>query len=121
MDNFDYEILNRQIVKCYSRIEKPVWTEKEYILFFRCFFKHYERYRGRQHYRLSNDNLFNIMCELPFEYKSSDGGRDLFSEDYTQKNGLIERYFKTRFAAGCDYSIFHFMSVRGYRLYELYR
>ncbi len=109
MNKFDYEILKRQIIKCYSELKDPVWAAEDYFIVIKCFLMNYEKHKRRQHYRLSNYNLLRVMDALA----------DFSPEDYIS-GGMIERYFKTTFNPGCDYSIFHFLSVREFRFYESY-
>lgn len=124
MYKFDFDILERQILKQYRALNSRVWSVNDYFIVIKYFIIAYKKNTGREHKHLSNDNLLDIMCKLPYadnEYSSGYkcGYVDFFPDDYIN-GGMIDKYFKTKFKSGCDYSIYHFLSdgVRAIKYYE---
>lgn len=119
MYKFDYEILKRQIInKCFCELKKPAWSAEEYYTVIKYFLVSYERFTGRQHYRLSNNNLLRIMELLPYADNENGITEEYAPQDYFL---MIDKYFMTNFKSGCDRSIYHFLSdnVRLNRFYEV--
>ncbi len=124
MYKFDYEILERQISKVYYLYgyKGGAWSVNDYFIVIKYFISEYEKKTGRTHKRLSNENLDNIMCALPYAENNYNCGNKPGYIDYSPGDyiSMIDRYFKTKYKKGCDYSIYHFMSdgVRAIKYYE---
>lgn len=119
---YDLALLEEQVEKAYSaaKPETPLFFIHETLEILTSFFHGYHAKSGEQHPRISDKSMLDIVCRLP-SCTDAEGKDGLLCTDYYES--IIEQYFKTNFADGCDYRISHFMTdpIRANRLYEVQR
>lgn len=131
MDALDFEMLDRRITLAYRRTN-GVYSLETNKQIFHYFFKTYNLITGSYHPMPSLRQIEEIMEKLPFidipieEMPFFDPEEDYADDSYSicvdagDYPAMIDQYFSTRFAHGCDYRIVHFMQakIRYYRYLE---
>ena len=88
-----------------------VFSLEDTLLVFDMYFTEYERHMSRQHPFLKTEQLADIIERLHYcegTYRAFPSYRaDYLPADYET---IIRAHFRTKYAAGCDYNINHFMS-----------
>lgn len=118
----DFTIVKRQIILEYVKLygsdrygEK--WSLEDCIDVFRYYYRQYEAIFHKEHPRLKNKTIREIIEKLPYTVDEFNRSIDLEPDFYPT---LIDAYFDQDFGPDCDYSIQHFMSgmIRTLRYYE---
>lgn len=118
----DFTIVKRQIILEYVKLYGSdrygeEWSLEDCIDVFRYYYRQYEAIFHKDHPRLKNKTIREIIEKLPYTTDELDRDIDLDPDMYPT---LINSYFDQDFGPGCDYSIQHFMSgmIRALRYYE---
>lgn len=114
--SFDFDVVCEQIRQAYEEMEDYPYSEKEVETIFKTYFKYYRKYRGREHPKLSTENIRQIMNKLPYIDENHGCTQDIEASQYEQ---LISKHFRTKYE-DCDYNINHFVSgrIRDLRFFE---
>ncbi len=118
----DFTIVKRQIILEYVKLYGSdrygeEWSLEDCIDVFRYYYRQYEAIFHREHPKLRNKTIREIIEKLPYTIDELDRDIDLDPDMYPT---LIDSYFNQDFGPDCDYSIQHFMSgmIRALRYYE---
>ena len=118
-----FTIVKRQIILEYVKLYGndrygETWSLEDCLDVFRYFYGQYLDIFEREHPRLKNKTIRDIIERFPYIEDENYIGRDyeLYPDEYPT---LIDAYFEQDFP-DCDYSIAHFMSgrIRLLRFYE---
>ena len=117
----DFSIVTRQVIREYLHIygsDRPdkTWSLDACLNIFRYYYIKYRQTFRRDHPKLSNKTINDIISRFPYFTDSFEGTAELEPEEYPL---MIDAYFKQHFDK-CDYSIAHFMAggIRALRFYE---
>ena len=104
----DFNIVKHQILKVYHR-DSSTWINAgwRYIDLVRVFERFYGMYFMRMrrcHPALRTDTIRRVMELL------IDDGCIRYKPGFYLEGDIFEKYFESKFEAGCDYSIVHFSS-----------
>ena len=116
-DSFNEDVLIRQIravCKNGNVNGSMIYPLDSYVDVFMYFIQKYRRVKGYPHPRMTKETIKWICSNLWTDLE----GNDYLPEQYPE---LIDRFFDTKFADGCNYSMRFFMSgkIRHNRLQEI--
>lgn len=98
----NFNIVERQIRKSCKDNEYESYSD-DMVETFRYFYQMYKDRTGKEHTKLSQDNIDNVVNNLIANLSECCGSFDADSAEI-----MIDNYFDTRFEDGCNYSIIHF-------------
>ncbi len=119
-NQFSFQIVQSQISLMYKKLKQEegcIYELSQIIEIFMMYYDAYQKNTGQYHPPLKNEDVFQIIRNMPVCYTDRGEPLELDTELYEK---IIEKHFETDYQGGCDYNILHFMSgqIRTLRYYE---